>query len=189
MIPADLNHLPQVIKDFLDYTATKAGVVEIPPGSNRGPDIDEWAKEFGSPLGSFWCALSVGHCRRKFGLWTPPRRELTGSCDEWFLAAERAGVFTPEPSPGCAVLYTNHRRLLAPPAPLRYAGRWDIVHIGTVLRATPVEMAWEGNTTLGKYDTNGFVQTLKQVERSRVLGYVLPFQPGTKSFLEARHAA
>ena len=49
------------IAAFLDYTATLAGVMEIPPGSNRGPEIDEWAREFGSPPGSPWCALLLGH--------------------------------------------------------------------------------------------------------------------------------
>lgn len=173
MIPLDiLAQVTPQLAAFLDYTASKAGLIEIPPGSNRGPELDEWAKEFGSPLGSFWCALMVGHTRRKHGLWTPSVRELTGSCDEWYLAAERAGVFSKIPSIGAAVLYTNGKKLTAP---MRYAGRVDVVHIGTVLRTSPM-MAWEGNTTLGKYDRNGFTLALKAVETKRVLGYVAAHQ-------------
>lgn len=168
-LPADVR-TTKVIADFLDYTASKVGVCEDPPGSNRGADIDAWAKEFGAPLGSYWCALAVAHCRRKFGLWTPARRELTGSCDEWYLAAERAALLVMYPVPGAAVLYTNGRKITTG----RYAGRLDIVHIGTVLRATPITMAFEGNTTLGKYDRNGYVLALKEVEKKRVAGYILP---------------
>lgn len=175
MLPADLLKIvtPEVAA-FLDYTASLAGEVEIPPGSNRGPGIDEWAKEFGSPLGSFWCALMVGHTRRKHGLWTPPSHHLTGSCDEWYLAAEKDGLLSYRPVPGAAVLYTNGRTITSPG---RYAGRRDIVHIGTVLRVTPVLMSWEGNTTLGKYDRNGYTLALKEVDTARVLGYVLPYKP------------
>lgn len=173
-LPKDIV-VPTTIAAFLDYTATLAGVVEIPPGSNRGPDLDEWAKEFGAPLGSYWCALSVGHARKKFGLWIPPRREFVASCDEWYLAAERALCLTMTPAPGCAVLYTNGATLMTPD---RYKGRKDAVHIGTILRVTPVMMAHEGNTTLGKYDRNGFTQALKEVDRARVLAYILPTQPG-----------
>lgn len=174
MLPADIRKLvaPDVAA-FLDYTATLAGVCEVPPGSNRGPDIDAWATEFGSPLGSFWCALMVGHTRKKHGLWTPPRKHLTGSCDEWYLAAEQDGLFTRTPVPGAAVLYTNGKRNTSG----AYVGRLDAVHIGTVLRVTPIMMSWEGNTTLGKYDRNGSVLALKPTEVARVLGYVLPHRP------------
>ena len=38
----------------------------------------------------------------------------------------------------------------------------------------PVLMSIEGNTTLGKYDRNGFVQALKEVDQDRVYTYILP---------------
>lgn len=174
MLPADIAKIvsPQ-IAGFLDYTATKAGVYEDPPGSNRSPDIDEWAQEFGSPLGSYWCALMVGHTRKKHGLWIPPRRELVASCDEWYLAAERAGLIIPAPVPGAAVLYTNGQVLTSPD---RYKGRKDAVHIGTILRVTPALVSWEGNTTLGKYDRNGVTLAMKDVDKPRVLCYIAPLQ-------------
>ena len=173
MLPADLlKKVTPAIAAFLDYTATKAGVYEDPPGSNRSPDLDEWAKEFGAPLGSYWCALMVGHTRKKHGLWVPPRRELVASCDEWYRAAKLAGILTSTPVPGAAVLYTNGKTLTDE----RYKGQPDINHIGTILRVTPALLSWEGNTTLGKYDRNGVTLALKNVELARVAGYVLPYQ-------------
>lgn len=175
MLPADLTKIvTPAIAAFLDYTATKAGVYEDPPGSNRSPDIDAWAREFGAPLGSYWCALMVGHTRRKHGLWIPPRLELVASCDEWVRAAKLAKTWTTSPVPGAAVVYTNGQTLTAG----RYAGQKDAVHIGTVLRVKPAELSWEGNTALGKYDRNGVTLALKAVDKSRVLGYVLPYQKG-----------
>jgi hypothetical protein len=172
MIPASLDPLmgPKV-KAAIDFALLNIGVCEDPVGSNRGPEIDAWANEFGSPLGSFWCALSVGKARKVGGLWIPSRD--VGSCDRWYYEAERLGMLSPEPCHGAAVLYTNGKVLTDGP----YAGRKDAVHIGLVLRLRPVLQSIEGNTTLGKYDRNGYVQTLKEVEKARVLGYVLPEKP------------
>lgn len=176
MIPASLDSLVSAkVKALLDFGLENIGVCEDPPGSNRGPEIDAWANEFGSPLGSFWCALAVGKQRKTAGLWLPPHD--VGSCDEWYLQAEQQGLLSKEPCHGAAVLYTNHQKITSG----RYAGRLDIVHIGTVLRIKPVEMSIEGNTTLGKYDRNGFVQALKEVDHPRVAAYVLPDRPTTAS--------
>jgi hypothetical protein len=68
------------------------------------------------------------------------------------------------------VLYTNGKRIESG----RYAGRLDAVHIGLVVRIRPRLMSVEGNTTLGKYDRNGDVQTLKEVDANRVLAYIAP---------------
>ena len=35
------------------------GIVEMPPGSNRSPRIDEYVAAVGSPVGSRWCAAAV----------------------------------------------------------------------------------------------------------------------------------
>lgn len=171
MLPGDTAALlkgdPKLVA-FLDYTLTKVSVTEDPLGSNRGPDIDAWAREFGSPLGSYWCALAVGHCRKAHGLWIPTRD--VGSCDEWYLQAENAGLLVQSPVVGAAVLYGNGERI----AFGRYKRRFDAVHIGTVVRTHPQLQSLEGNTTLGKYDRNGTVLTLKAVETPKVLGYILP---------------
>ena len=47
-----------------------------------------------------------------------------------------------------------------------------MVHIGLVLRVTPALRAIEGNTVIGPFDRNGFVQALKEVDPARVLCYV-----------------
>jgi hypothetical protein len=172
MIPKSLeSQVSANVKAAIDFALLNNGVCEDPPGSNRGPEIDEWTTEFGSPLGSFWCAIAVGKARKVGGLWIPSRD--VASCDEWYLEAEQQGLFTKDPCHGAAVLYTNGKPLTDG----RYQGRKDAVHIGLVLRMRPVPFSIEGNTTLGKYDRNGYVQTLKEIDLARVLGYVLPEKP------------
>lgn len=169
MIPASLeNDLSPGVRAALDLALANIGVCEDPPGSNRGPEIDAWTQEFGSPLGSFWCALAVAKARRVGGLWVPAT--AAGSCDEWLYEANHAGLVTQTPEAGAAVLYTNGKRITGG----RYDGQLDAVHMGLVLRVRPVLFSIEGNTTLGKYDRNGYVQTLKQVDTARVLCYIAP---------------
>jgi hypothetical protein len=169
MIPGSLiPGLSKGVYAALEFALQNIGVCEDPIGSNRGPEIDAWAREFGSPLGSYWCALAVAKARKMGSLWTP--RPDAGSCDEWIYQARHAGVMSDKPVPGAAVVYTNAKRIKTG----RYAGQLDAVHIGLVLRLTPKLLAIEGNTTIGKYDRNGFVQTLKEVEPDRVLAYIQP---------------
>ena len=42
-------------------------VREVPPGSNRSPEIDRWLRAVGSPLGSPWCAAFVLGCLKESG--------------------------------------------------------------------------------------------------------------------------
>lgn len=167
MLPRDIV-APDPVKRALDYALSKVGVCEDPPGSNRGADIDAWCKEFGSPLGSFWCALFVGHVRKHAGLWIPDRS--VGSCDEWVYQARRAGKWTTHPVPGAAVIYATTKTHDSG----RYAGLRDAQHIGLVLRTSPSRMAIEGNTSLDGYSRNGEIVTLKPIAAPRVYGYVLP---------------
>src|SRR6266853_1913365 len=150
MIPASLiDRLSPFVRCALDFALSNIGVCENPPGSNRGPEIDAWAREFGSPLGSFWCALAVGKARKEGGLWVPAHD--VGSCNEWVYQARQAKLVSPTPVPGAAVVYTNNKGF----DDGRYLGQLDAVHIGLVLRVEPVRMSIEGNTTLGTYDRNG----------------------------------
>jgi hypothetical protein len=152
----------------LEFALLHVGVCEDPVGSNRGPDIDAWANEFGSPLGSYWCALSVGKARKCGGLWIPSHD--VGACNEWVLQATADGITAKDPEPGAAVVYTNGNRITTG----RYAGQMDAVHIGLVLRVEPVLLSIEGNTVLGPFDRNGFVQALKEVDLKRILTYIGP---------------
>lgn len=43
-----------------------------------------------------------------------------------------------------------------------------------MLRVAPVLLAIEGNTGLGGLERNGWVQTLKQIDTTRVLCYIAP---------------
>lgn len=176
MIPASLiNQVSPGVRAALEFALSNIGVCEDPPGSNRGPEIDAWCTEFGSPLGSYWCAIAVGKARKAGGLWIPSRD--VGSCDEWVYQAQRAGLESATPHPGSVVVYTNGKRIDGG----RYAGQGDAVHVGLVLRVAPVVMAIEGNTTLGRYDPNGYVQALKEVDRGRVMCYVAPEAQGSGS--------
>jgi len=181
MIPASM--IPGVsdkVRRALDFALTNIGVCEDPVGSNRGPEIDEWTRELGSLPGSFWCAIAVAKARKEGGLWIPARD--AGSCNEWFYEARMEGLVTRTPVPGAAVLYTNRTRRMNG----RYAGQLDAVHIGLVLRVTPVLMSIEGNTTLGTFDRNGYTQTLKEPDTTRVLCYILPELPGPSAFTSTR---
>lgn len=169
MIPAELLRTESVLViDILQASTDLIAVRESPKGSNRGEDIDRWAKKFGSPLGSFWCALMQGEIADRSKSWRPTMN--VGSCDEWYLQAERAGLLIKEPRPGAIVLYTNGMRLTEG----RYKGRLDALHIGRIIQPDPEALSIEGNTTLGKYDRNGFVCALKHVDKSRVLTYIAP---------------
>jgi hypothetical protein len=84
--------------------------------------------------------------------------------------ARQAKLVSPTPVPGAAVVYTNYKWF----DDGRYVDQLDAVHIGLVLRVEPVRMSIEGNTTLGKFDRNGFVQALKEVDEERVYTYILP---------------
>ena len=164
--PAGLATAATGVAAALDYARRHVGVCEDPVGSNRGPEIDDWAREFGSPLGSYWCALSVGKARKVGGLWIPSHD--VGSCNEWVYQATRAGLMRKEAEAGAAVVYTNGQMITGG----RYDAQLDAVHIGLVLRVKPVLLAIEGNTVVSSFDRNGFVQTLKEVDAKRVMGFV-----------------
>jgi len=169
VIPASLiDQLSPSVRRTLDFALSNIGVCETPPGSNRGSEIDAWASEFGSPLGSFWCALAVGKARKEGGLWIPSHD--VGACNEWVYQARKVNLLSRTPVPGAAVIYTNLKGFDAG----RYIGQLDAVHMGLVLRLKPVLLSIEGNTTLGKYDRNGFVQALKEVDEDRAYTYILP---------------
>jgi hypothetical protein len=54
----------------LDWARSKVGVREEPPGSGRGPEIDEWQQACGL-LGYPWCGAFVAAALRAAGLSVP----------------------------------------------------------------------------------------------------------------------
>lgn len=152
----------------INFALLHVSVCEDPIGSNRGPELDQWCREAGSPLGSYWCAIAVWKARQAGGLWVPTHD--VASCDEWLYQGFRASKVISEPCHGAVVLYTNGK--IIPSG--RYNGQKDMVHVGLVVRTRPKLFSIEGNTTLGKYDRDGYVQTLKEVDAARVHAYIAP---------------
>src|SRR5689334_17644528 len=129
----------QQLDEFIEAMRAKRGLHEL-NGTNRGPEIDQWAAEFGTPLGSAWCAIFGGHFRKVFRLWLPTHD--VGSCDEWVYQAKRSGKWSTKPVKGAAILYTNHKKLIGG----RYVGQWDAVHLAHIIDS-PCAHEISGNTS------------------------------------------
>jgi CHAP domain-containing protein len=78
----------------VEFAATQVGVMEVPPGSNRGPVVDEYIRAVGlDPTSRYpWCAAFVYFCFERaagtLGIANPVIR--TGSVlGHWKKAAER----------------------------------------------------------------------------------------------------
>lgn len=150
-----------LVRDLLSCV----GETEHPAGSNRGPFIDAIAKEFGSPLGSPWCALLQGHVRKKNGFWIPTHD--VGATNEWVYQAKQAGKWTETPSTGAVIVYGDGTTVPSG----RYAGQPHAVHVGCVVAPGK---SIEGNTVSDRFDRNGGSCCLKAINTTRVLGYILP---------------
>jgi hypothetical protein len=75
----------------LGMAVTQLGVMEVPPGSNRGPRVNQYLASTGTPPGSFWCMAFVFFCFRE--------------------AATAAGVANPFPkTAGCLDAWNKVRR-------------------------------------------------------------------------------
>jgi len=135
------------------------GITEIPPGSNRSATIDQWVEAVGSPLGSYWCAAFAAACFRAGGADVPPVD--AGATKAWHSWAFATNRWTSRAAPGRAVLYGDS------------SGVPD--HIGIVIRATPLLLTVEGNTTFNPaFDRNGVGVSVKEPDANRILGYVSP---------------
>jgi CHAP domain len=62
----------------LDRAVKKLGVVEHPPGSNRGVIIDEWNLEADVPVGSYWCCSFVHAMFKHAGFELPGGASVQG---------------------------------------------------------------------------------------------------------------
>lgn len=133
------------------------GICEMPPGSNRSQRIDEYNIHAKAPIGSFWCASAVRAWWAESGASVPPTG--AASCDVWMEWAKKTKRWSKEPVEGAAVVY---------------GAITDANHIGVVVRVNPLLLSVEGNTSLGGFSRNGVAVDLKQVDTSRVVGYVYP---------------
>jgi hypothetical protein len=172
MIPLSLIHLVDPrLRPTIDWALSNVGVSEIYRGSNRGPEIDDWARDLGSPPGGYWCALAVARARKEAGLWI--RSHDVDSPDEWVYQARKARLVGLSPTPGAVVVYTRWKQHCSG----RYAKRFEAVDLGLVVRVKPQVMAMKACTNRGKYNRSGVVLGLREVENARVLCYIPPRKP------------
>lgn len=152
------DSVPALQQTIVRRAICDIGIVEIPPGSNRSPRIDEYVAAVGSPPGSRWCAAAVAAWWRDSGADVPPLN--AGSCNAWVTWSRRLQSWESRPAAGSAVIYGSN----------------DIAsHIGVIVRVAPLLLSVEGNTSIaGNFDPDGVAVALKQVATSRVLGYIKP---------------
>ncbi|MBD0295225.1 MAG: CHAP domain-containing protein [Flavisolibacter sp.] len=51
-----------LLKETLKVARSQVGIMEVPPNSNRGPEVDSYLKCVNCPPGSYWCAAFVYWC-------------------------------------------------------------------------------------------------------------------------------
>lgn len=153
---------PQLIRQVIARAiADISAVVEEPPGSNRGPIIDEYNRRAKAPLGSYWCASAAGAWWIDCGL---PMPIGYASCDTIMKWAKGSGRWSAVPALGALVLYGTPT---------------DANHIGLISRVSPMVLSIEGNTSVeggsAEQTRNGEAVSQKRVNSAdSVLGYVLP---------------
>lgn len=133
-------------------------------GTNRSEYVDAVNTLWGSPLGSYWCGNAVGKWFKDGGANTP---SVPGDVDNWVRWAKKTRRWRLTPFPGYAIIYG-------------VAGNAE--HIALVSRLVPDPTASHGqrvveiggNTSLGKYNRDGWTVAQKIEESARVLGYVAP---------------
>lgn len=163
----------------------RAGVdvllLETPRGSNRGTRIDEYNRAAGVPESlilagkAYYCGSTLAAWWRESGAETPGKYR-DPSCDEWVKFAIRTGTWHPKgsyrPQVGDAVVYGK----ASPQGPVQLPDgrRVDAVHIGAVVRTDEGLWAMEGNTSGGLFSRDGIGMFPKEVDLSRVLGFIEP---------------
>ena len=55
-VPVVVNSANDLSAEAVKIARSQIGVIEEPPGSNRGPKVDEYLNCAGCPPGNFWCA-------------------------------------------------------------------------------------------------------------------------------------
>lgn len=83
-----------LVKNALIVAATQVGVMEDPPGSNRGPQVDEYLRAVGVSPGYAWCTAFVYWTFQQAATRlqaTNPTVRTAGVLDHWNKAG-RAGI-------------------------------------------------------------------------------------------------
>lgn len=150
------DNVPALQKAIAQRALMDVGLSENPPGSNRSGRIDEYNKASGAPVGSYWCASAVAAWFRECGAQVP---KGAASCDNWLGWGQNEGALKLMPEIGFMVLYGTGI---------------DATHCGVIVRVEPYLLSVEGNTTVGGFSRNGEFAALKAVDKTRVLGYIVP---------------
>jgi hypothetical protein len=94
---------------FINIARKYVGTTEQPEGSNRGPLIDEWNRQVGVPVGSFWCASFVSEVAKQWshevGDYFP--LPLSASCDHWLSSAKQHNLLSDTPGRASIGLVIN----------------------------------------------------------------------------------
>lgn len=136
------------------------GIMESPPGSNRGASIERWLRAANVPElliangKGYWCAAWVGAVFRDCGCLVPSGY---ASCDSWIEHLEA------KPQIGSAILYG-----------LKKATHIDAHHIGIVCRIEPQIVTIEGNRAWAGTSNNGVAVDIDPPARKDILGYIHP---------------
>jgi hypothetical protein len=84
-----VNTIPSGVAGMaLAVAVSQIGVMEVPLGSNRGPEVDDYLKTTGLALtagkpGFFWCMAFVYWCFHKAGNGSTPFPKTAGCLDAW----------------------------------------------------------------------------------------------------------
>ena len=118
----------------LAWARSKIGVREEPPGSHRGPEIDEWQRACGL-LGYAWCGMFVAAALRAGGLEPPREIVWTPALLEWARSGRHGFSLRAwsERTPGDLVLFSFGTT------------EWEVNHVG--LLDFDRTHTIEGNTT------------------------------------------
>lgn len=142
------------------HAIARVGVCEMPLGSNRSTLIDEWAREAGAELASFWCANFATKVWRSAGLPTAGRGS-DPSCDLLMAWAKATGRWSALPALGAITFYGPNAA--------------DAQHVAIVVRTSPALLVVGGNERFGATASrNGVAVQLRAEQRADILGYAHP---------------
>jgi hypothetical protein len=103
----------------LAWASSKIGVREEPPGSHRGPEIDEWQRACGL-LGHTWCGAFAAAALRAGGIEPPRQIVWTPTLLEWARSGDHGfSLWTwSDRAPGDLVLFSFGNT------------EWEVNHVG-----------------------------------------------------------
>jgi len=97
-VPSSSKASTKLIKEVIAFATTQIGIMEKPPGSNRGPEVDEFLRAAGLDPedGSFpWCVAFTHFCYLKAAEKLDkenPHIRTAGVLDHWNKAGRKEGV-------------------------------------------------------------------------------------------------